>query len=536
MDFLISTNLALLLAAIAINSGLAFWVFRNNPKSATNIFFVLLSLVISFWLLANYVSLKPTFSSPSLFWIRLTIFLATPMTSLFFLLAHTLPSSTIRLKKRVLVALLFTTFIVMALSVSPYAFTDLDPSSESPSPLVGLGIIPFGIFSSAMVLAAAIALRRKWKKARGVQRQQFIFILLGITLMSGAIIFTIFIPVVLFGFNGFVDFMPIYTLFFLGATAYAILRHNLFNIRLIATELFATLVIFIFLINFILSSGVRDAALNGALFALTTLFGVLLVRGTLREIRALQELSDAKTEFVNIASHQLRTPLSIAKGYLSMLNEGSYGELSPKQLKISRILYVANERMLNLVADLLNVSRAEQGKLQYQFEKIDIRDIIDTVVENLSIIAREKNLTLVWQKPPEPTFIRADKDKIRNVLMNLVDNAIKYTAQGGITVSISRESAPPGSLAISIKDTGIGLTQDEIVKLFEQFRRGDRGRRVNASGSGLGLYIAKRIAEDHKGRVRVESEGENKGSTFIIELPLFVEKQIKNEEQEKHEE
>lgn len=528
MAFFISTNLALLLVVITINAGLGFWVFRNNPKSATNILFILLSFVISLWLFANYISLQPASPSQNLLWIRLTIFLATPMTSLFFLLSYTLPSSTFRLKKRYFVALLLTTLAIMALNISPYAFTGLNPASESPSPQAGPGIMPFGIFSSAMMLAAAIALIRKWKKSHDVQRQQFIFILLGITLMSGAIIFTIFIPVVLFEFTAFVDFMPVYTLFFLGATAYAIIRHNLFNIRLIATELFSTLVIFIFLINVLLSSNVREAILNGALFTLTAVFGVLLVRGTLREIRTLQELSDAKTEFVNIASHQLRTPLSIAKGYLSLLNEGSYGELSEKQHEISKKLYASNEKMLDLVSDLLDVSRAEQGKLHYEFEKTDIRDIIDTVVENLSISAQEKKLTLTWQKPSEPTFVRADKDKIKNVIMNLIDNAITYTSHGGIAVSISRESAPPGSVNIYIKDTGIGLTQDDIAKIFEQFRRGDRGELMNASGSGLGLYIAKRIAEDHKGKVSAESEGKNKGSTFIIELPLFLEQQKTN--------
>ena len=528
MAFFISIDLALLLATVTINGGLAFWVFRNNPKNATNILFILLSFVISFWLLTNYISLQPASPSQSLFWIRLTIFWATPMTALFFLLSHTLPSSTLQLKKGYFIALLFTTLVIMALNISPYAFTGLDPTSESPIPEAGPGIMPFGIFSSAMVLAAAVTLLRKWKKARDAQRQQFLFILLGIVLMSSAIIFTIFIPVIFFGFSDLVAFMPVYTLFFLAATAYAIMKHNLFNIRLIATELFSTLVIFIFLINVLLSSSAREIVLNSVLFTLTAVFGVLLVRGTLREIRALQELSDAKTEFVNIASHQLRTPLSIAKGYLSLLNEGSYGKLSEKQYEISKRLYASNEKMLDLVNDLLNVSRAEQGKLHYEFEKIDIRDIIDTVVENLSITAEGKKLTLVWQKPSNPTFVRADKEKIRNVIMNLLDNAIKYTSQGGITVNISRESAPPGSVNIYVKDTGIGLIPDDMAKLFEQFRRGDRGELVNASGSGLGLYIARRITEDHGGKVSVESEGKNKGSTFIITLPLFIEEQQTN--------
>ncbi|MEX2007879.1 MAG: HAMP domain-containing sensor histidine kinase [Candidatus Spechtbacterales bacterium] len=293
-----------------------------------------------------------------------------------------------------------------------------------------------------------------------------------------------------------------------------------YHVRLIATELFAVLIMVVTFVHAIFAPTVQEFFIRGGIFFFVTVFGVLLIRGTLREIRALRELSDAKTEFISIASHQLRTPLSVIKGYLSLLEEGTFGEMKSEQRDVVKKVYMANEGMIRLVNDLLNVSRADQGRLEYVFHELELGEVVDGVIERFRLSAGQKGVTLDWERPDEPTMVHADEDKIAQVISNLVDNAIKYTEHGGIVIRISHEEGTRQNVRVYIKDSGVGIAQEELAGLFQRFNRARGGERISSSGSGLGLYIAKKVTEGHHGCIWVESEGEGRGSTFAIELPL----------------
>jgi signal transduction histidine kinase len=232
----------------------------------------------------------------------------------------------------------------------------------------------------------------------------------------------------------------------------------------------------------------------------------------------LKKLDDAKSEFISIASHQLRTPLTAIKGYISMILENTYGKLIVKMRGPLENVYASNERLLKLVNDLLNVSRIESGKLEFKQEKTSIEKIISGVVGDLTLQAGNKNLYLKFEAPkvslPEITI---DGEKIRQALLNIVDNAIKYTQKGGVTIKVKTNN---NKYCVQITDTGEGMTQDEISGLFESFSRGKAGNKLWTEGSGLGLYVAKKFIEMHKGKIWTESEGKGKGSTFFIELPI----------------
>ncbi|MEX0877499.1 MAG: HAMP domain-containing sensor histidine kinase, partial [Candidatus Spechtbacterales bacterium] len=229
--------------------------------------------------------------------------------------------------------------------------------------------------------------------------------------------------------------------------------------------------------------------------------------------------------FLSIASHQLRTPVSILKGYLSMLREGSFGKLSEKQLAVISKAYRSNEGMLALINDFLNLSRAEKGTLEYSFLSTDIVEMVDEIVINLKTSAQAKNIEINWKKPEKPLYVEMDENKISQVVSNLIDNAIKYTPnEGGVSVRIAQEDIHNKKVRVYVKDNGIGIDPGEIDSIFESFQRGNRGKRENATGTGLGLYVAKMIVEGHNGRIWAESEGEEEGSTFIVELPLKLPK------------
>jgi len=232
----------------------------------------------------------------------------------------------------------------------------------------------------------------------------------------------------------------------------------------------------------------------------------------------LKKLDKAKSEFVSIASHQLRTPLTAIKGYISMMLEKTYGEPPEKMEKPLKNIYLSNERLIKLVNDLLNVSRIEAGRMEMELEKLSLEEIITSVAEELKNIVKEKGIYLNFEKPEKALpKILADREKIRQVIMNVIDNAIRYTEKGGVTIKCKMQNA---KCKIEVSDTGAGLTKYELSKMFGSFSRGTAGTRLYTEGVGLGLYVARRFVEMHNGKIWAESKGKDKGSTFYIELPI----------------
>ena len=200
-----------------------------------------------------------------------------------------------------------------------------------------------------------------------------------------------------------------------------------------------------------------------------------------------------------------------------MIIEGTYGKLSPKLSRPMENVYESNERLIGLVSDLLNLSRLEAGRIELNLESASLEQIIQSVISELGINAEKKGLSLQFKKISPLPKMRMDADKMRQVVLNIVDNAIKYTQEGGIIVELKRTGQ---TAQIKVSDTGQGMTKKEMQDIFEMFTRARTGHRHFIQGAGIGLYIARKFVEMHKGRIWAESEGKNKGSTFFIELPI----------------
>lgn len=232
----------------------------------------------------------------------------------------------------------------------------------------------------------------------------------------------------------------------------------------------------------------------------------------------LKELDKAKSEFLSIASHQLYTPLTALRGYLSMLLEGDFGVLAEKQKPIFDILSKSTERLITLIKDLLDISRIESGRLELKLESVDLVEMAATLVRDLMPNAMNKKLQLIFNKPTQTvSHVVVDIQRVRQVMLNFVDNAIKYTPQGKIEVNLKQEN---DEIIFSVTDTGRGLSKDEIVKLFTKFTRVGGSQRLHTEGTGLGLYVAKQIVNEHHGNVEVTSPGHGQGSTFSMRLPI----------------
>ena len=233
----------------------------------------------------------------------------------------------------------------------------------------------------------------------------------------------------------------------------------------------------------------------------------------------LEGLDKLKTEFLSLASHQLRSPLTAIKGYNSMLLEGSFGEVGEKQKEAIDRVFQSSNHLTKVVEDLLNVSKIEAGGMKYEMAPFDLEKAVHELSTDLSITAQKKGLTLNFVSDNKPPYtMNGDMEKIRQVVLNIIDNAIKYTQKGGITVNLSKDIAG-GFMKISITDTGMGISPEEKEKLFQKFSRGEGGK-TNTGGSGLGLYLAKQIAEAHGGHISIDSPGVGLGSTFSINFKL----------------
>lgn len=719
---------AMFAIAVIVNILISLFVYIRNPRSATHILFVLLGIVISVWLTIHYVSTWSISPQVNLFLIRLSIMFVALMETLFLLLAFTLPNNRFHVKKTILIILGIATSLIMILSISPFAFTNVQIINNFPNPKPGPAIGLFGLFVTFLIFLSTYTLYKRSIKVEGRERKQLRFLMIGMLLMNSLMIFTVLLPIAIFQNNSFVSLAPLYTLIFLAFTAYTIIRHRLMdiglivarsvtyfllliiltsiyvgglkiiqiylipasntNLNLILSVLFTLIIAFTFhplrrvlekytekifyrgsydqnklleqinkdmastldlytLSDKLLSNLCLNLKISSAFLILiknnsitwtnyygevkmhekfdelklieiakgivekpgesilvkedleeseekdffqkykidvilplvvkNELIGALLLENkssgeiyryedinmlqimapevaiavknalsydeirrfniTLRDEvdkatkdlkianERLKQVDKLKDDFVSLASHELRTPMTVIKSYLWMFLHKKGKDLNEQEKTYLERAYNSTERLIKLVNDMLNVSRIESGRLKLEMKDLDIVNLVTTVVSELVPRAQELGLKLYLNKPKDPVKkLNGDSDRIEQIIINLIGNSLKFTPpNGSITVSLT---ARENDVLISVADTGRGIKSEDIHKLFQKF--GMIGSaylsKSQNQGSGLGLYLSKSLIELHGGRVRVESLGENKGATFSFTLPYNTDK------------
>ena len=233
--------------------------------------------------------------------------------------------------------------------------------------------------------------------------------------------------------------------------------------------------------------------------------------------RQLQRLDEAKNEFISMASHQLRTPLTSIKGYLDMMLEGDLGKITPTQRAVLREAFSSSERMVRLINDFLNVSRLQTGKFNIDKQKIDIAQILRDEVALLKVVADQRSVEMNLKINKKVPLIAADSEKIRQVILNMIDNAIYYSdPHKKVIISLKNNN---DMIEFTVKDSGIGVSKSEQANLFSKFFRGTNARKKRPDGTGVGLFLARKVILSHDGEMIFESE-EGKGSTFGFKLPV----------------
>lgn len=515
------------------------FVFLSKPRKLANRTFGLMSLSLAVWSFSYGLWLLSTDRALALFWVHCLSLGSTfiPITFLHWVLA------TLNLQQRrrgIIIGGYALSVILSLFSFSSLYIKSIEPKLSFfwwPQPgilytayifLVYLGVIAYALFE----------LLKAYRNLRGYPREQIKYILLAIVVGfgGGATNFPLWYGIPLPPYGNFLVFL--YPLLL----SYAILRYRLMNIKIVIAELFVGLIVILLFINFIISKAISEYLWEGAILVAFVIFGFLLIKSVMREIKQkeqinqyaqdlakanselkiayskLQVLDKTKSDFISIASHQLRTPLTAIKGYVSMFLEGDYGKLNGKAKKSMENIFQANERLIGLVNSLLDLSRIEAGKIKLEPSKVNLKTMLESMVVDFSSRIANKKIKIIFEsQPANIPAVQADEKKIREVFSNLIDNAIKYTNEGLIKVELK---AIHPYLRVVVADTGIGMAQEEINGLFNSFSRGREGKSMWVEGAGLGLYVAKKFIEMHHGRIWAESEGKGKGSKFIIELPI----------------
>lgn len=331
---------------------------------------------------------------------------------------------------------------------------------------------------------------------------------------------------------------PIGMLVFLGVLAFLIVKYKAFNIKLIGAQ--ALMVALWFLVGSLLFVAVSDTTriIAGITLIFTTIAGYFLVRSVKKEVALREQIEDLvvdlnkanerlkildkmKSEFVSIASHQLRSPLTSIRGYASMIAEGSYGKIPAKATEALNNIVDSAKFMALSIEDYLNVSRIEAGNMKYELSDFNLREVTEKIVDEMRPTAMKKGLVMVFRSDCNGSCsIHADIGKTRQVIMNLLDNSMKYTPKGSITV-VAHDDIKTMKMCITITDTGVGMSKETQEEVFDKFVRAKNANEINVTGTGLGLFVAKKMITEMKGKVWAESEGEGTGSTFNIEFPLL---------------
>lgn len=241
-----------------------------------------------------------------------------------------------------------------------------------------------------------------------------------------------------------------------------------------------------------------------------------MTKSLIKQRDQLQRLSDAKDEFISLASHQLRTPATVVKQYTGMLGQGYAGGLTEEQLRMLRIAHKSNDRQLEIIDDLLRVARVDAGKVYLDKSYCDVVSQVEEVIEGLSILFKSRGQSVTFNKPKTKMIASIDPKLMLMVLENVLDNAGKYSPEGKkITIDIYQTDK---YTVVTIKDHGVGMRKNDLQKLFKKFSRIDNPLSTSVEGTGLGLYWAKKILDLHKGSIKVTSKL-NVGSTFKIMTP-----------------
>ncbi|HTR19014.1 MAG TPA: ATP-binding protein [Candidatus Paceibacterota bacterium] len=510
----------ILLAVTAItNTGLIWFVYQRDRDKPVNKLFALFVVFITFWALIILLFRQVDSVPIALYLLKLSYIAALLLAFFFYRFSFLFPKPTPVHRLHTLI----TTTFVSAVSIYilfPGVLTE-NVVFHSWGKEVVLEPFAYWLFAASFLfffLFGQARLLLKIPQASGVERVQLL-IIASTVVVAGlfGMYYNLLLPSPFFHDFQYIWSGPVFTFAFAVVITYSIFRFRLFNPRAILAELLVyTLLLFLF-IRLILTNVLSDLVINGALLITVAIVGALLIKSVTKEVEQREEierLSEEKSEFMTFASHEIRNPITAMRGYASLIVDGTTGEAGAQTKDAAEKILVNGDTVLSLISQFLNKSKLELGQIAYAIADVDVGKTIRSIAEGFRAHAEQKGLSLDVKVDFPNLLARADESKLREVVGNIVDNSLKYTKTGDITVEIEKRN---GMARITIADTGVGIPPETLPHLFQKFSRAD-AQKMNLLGTGLGLYLAKTFIEGMGGKIWAESDGKDKGSRFIIEL------------------
>jgi len=321
-----------------------------------------------------------------------------------------------------------------------------------------------------------------------------------------------------YGYFGMIVFMVFIGIF--------LVRFKTFHASLIAAQALVIALVILIASEFTFTRNATNLTLIGITLVLTVIIGFVLIRSTKREIaqrehieqlaKELEKANQQQVSLIHFITHQLKGFVTKSRNIFSMLNDGDYGAAPDTMKPLIQEGFDSATKGAQTIQEILNAANIKSGKVEYAKAPFSFKNLVEGIVQNLKPNADSKGVALTLSVPDADVTLVGDQMQMENAIKNLVDNAVKYTPQGSIAAALTDDGT---TIRFTTKDTGVGITSEDMQRLFTEGGHGAESTKVNVDSTGFGLYIVKNIIEAHGGTVRAESEGKDKGSTFIVELP-----------------
>ncbi len=533
-----SISNSLLAMTAMFNAGLAIFVLRGkNWRNPSNLYFGIFLGSLVLWSLVLIGFQKSESHYLTLYLAKATYAIALIIGGSFFNFSSVFPCpSPVSKKNKWIVLTVMTAYIVALLQPT---FLTKSISHDAVGKMVMLGLQEYTIFFFLFCMSFGFGIVRMWRNylhSQGMEKRQLLVIASSVSIAGLAgVYYNLILPSPVFENFHYIWSGPIFTSGIAVAIMYSIFRLHLFNVKVIATELLVSFLFIFTLLRTLIATTLRERVLDGGLFALVFVIGMLLIKAVYVEVRSRERIDEQEknlekiNEELKLANRQQETLLHFisheVKGYLaksqmafSSIVGNDYGPVTPALNSLAARMLDDMRTGIDTVSEILNAGSLKKGVVNYSMEPFDVRSEVDAVVADFKKIADEKKITLLLEAPDATYRIVGDRVQLRkHVMYNLLDNALKYSRDGGcVTVSLSRRA---NHVVFSIRDTGVGLSADDKSRLFTEGGRGKNSMMINPHSTGYGLYIARSIVAAHQGTIWAESDGEGKGSTFFFEVP-----------------
>lgn len=526
MDFNFDLINIFILLVLVSNFILGVFIYLSNKKSIINFNFFIFSTTATIWGISMFLFRSFPDYGNALF--ARTLYASASMIPFVFLyFIRVFPTEAYSLSRRYIQVLsipfllIFSTSLVEDLLI----ISSLKVLGGEPEIIFHKGYHSiYALYINIYFAICYVILFLKLLRARGIERVQMAYVITG-TLVGTIIgVSTNLVMPYLGDFS--LNWMgQIGVISMVGAIAYSIMKHRLFNMKVLATQFIVAVLCISMFTRLLFSTTDKDLVINVVFLIITLIVGIFLIRSVIKEVKLreqveklaedLQKANLGQSNLIHFMNHQVKGRFGNAKNIFAELMTDDYGVMPEGALPLLQKGLEETNMGVDYVQSILHGASAENGTLPYEMADMDMKELVENVFAKQKVYAENKGLKINLNIEKGNYIIRGDVTQLGEAIKNLIDNSINYTMEGNIDVNLSAGDA----VRLVVKDTGVGITPEDKQKLFKSGGRGAESLKINVNSTGYGLAFVKGVVEAHHGRVWAESEGAGKGSTFILELP-----------------